>query len=186
MNAIRDVEAKLMEEVCYDVKIEPQLIPTNEEQTHGITGQNARLDVSARGIWSQYERTLFYVKVSYPNAASYMKKSLPQLYRDNGLQKKNAYNDRVLNNEKATFTPLVFTTTGGMGPECTRLNKRIAELIARKRKECYSDVMRHVRTRLRFALLRCTLIAIRGFRGKGQSDDEDELEEISFNLIPER
>ena len=111
-NAIRDVEAKLMEEVCYDVKIEPQLMPTTEELTHGNTAQNARLDVSARGIWSRYERTLFDVKVSYPNAASHMEKSLPQLYRENELQKKNAYNDRVLNNEKATFTPLVFTTTG--------------------------------------------------------------------------
>ena len=29
-----------------------------------------------------------------------------------------------LNIEKASFTPLVFSTSGGMGPECHRLHKR--------------------------------------------------------------
>ena len=71
-----------------------------------------------------------------------------------------------------------------MGKECQKLNKRLAELLSKKTGESYSDVMRHIRTRLRFALLRCTLIAIRGFRGKSQKTEEDDLEDISFNLIP--
>ena len=58
--------------------------------------------------------------------------------------------------EKATFTPLVFTTTGGMDPECQKLNKRIAEKIANKRNESYSYVITHLRRRLRFALLKAT------------------------------
>ena len=105
------------------------------------------------------------------------------LYRENENEKKRAYNDRVMNIEKGAFTPLVFSTTGGMGPECTRLNKQLAELISQKTGEVYAHVMRHLRTRLRFALLRATLVAVRGYRGqKGQSE---ELEDISFNLIPE-
>ena len=63
--------------------------------------------------------------------------------------------------EKGSFCPLVFTITGGMGPECEKVNKRIATLVSDKRKEKYSDVINHIRTRLRFALLRSILIAIR-------------------------
>ena len=108
-----------------------------------------------------------------------MTMSLEALYAENENQKKRAYNERVINVEKATFTPLVFTTTGGMGPECQKLNKRIAESIAHKRNEEYSHVMKHIRCKLRFALLKATLIAIRGVRGK-EGPAEDEIHDISF------
>ena len=83
----------------------------------------------------------------------------------------------------------IVLTTGGMGSECQRLNKRLAELIATKHREKYSDVMRHIRCRLRFALLKATLVAIRGVRGKpgqgnGAEEEEDNIGDISFNLIP--
>ena len=81
---------------------------------------------------------------------------------------------------------LVFTTTGGMGKECTQFNKRLAEMISEKTKEKYSKVMCHIRTRLRFALLRATLVAVRGYRGKrNQMSAEKDEDEIDFNLIPE-
>ena len=36
---------------------------------------------------------------------------------------------RIINTERRTLTPLIFSTTGGMGPEwCSRFNKRLAEL----------------------------------------------------------
>ena len=40
------------------------------------------------------------------------------MYRENEMEKKRAYGDSILNVEKGSFNPLVFTTTGGMGPEC--------------------------------------------------------------------
>ena len=125
------------------------------------------------------------VRVTHPTAASQMNKPLTQIYKDHEREKKALYNDRVINTEKSSFTPLIFTTTGGMGPECVRMNKRIAERISLKRGELYSDVMRHIRTRLRFALLRCTVIAVRGIRGSMKEKAEEELSEISFNLIPQ-
>ena len=64
--------------------------------------------------------------------------------------------------EKATFTQAVFLTTGDMSKECKRFVNRVADLIARKRKERYCDVVRRVRTRIRFAMSRTTLIALRG------------------------
>ena len=96
-----------------------------------------------------------------------------------------AYSDRILQVEKGSFVPLIYTTTGGMGPQCARTHKRIAELVAEKKNERHADVMNHIRTRLRFSLLKCVLIAIRGARGKGsRSWEEDSLSNISFNLIP--
>ena len=79
----------------------------------------------------------------------------------------------------------LFVMGGGMAPECARFNKRLAELIAAKSGETNSYVMRHIRTRLRFALLRATLIAIRGSRGKSRVGAELDLDEISFNLVPQ-
>ena len=72
-----------------------------------------------------------------------------------------------------------------MSKECKRFVNRVADLIARKRKERYCDVVRHVRTRIRFAMLRITLIALRGYRGKKMdSKHETPLSEVSYNLIP--
>ena len=178
-NAPRDTEAKFIQEVCKDVKIEPELIPIEQDGIQGNTADKARLDISARGVWSQCEKTFFDVRVTHPNAESMKAKSLQQIYKHNEAEKKRLYNDRVINCEKATSTPLVFTTTGGMA----QLYKRIAQLIAHKRNESYCDVIDHIRTRLRFSLLRSTLVAIRGQRGKLSSEDNN-LQGISFNLIP--
>ena len=68
--------------------------------------------------------------------------------------------------EKGSFTPLIFSTTGGMGPEATKYHKRVAELIPAKRGEIYSDVVNHIRTRIRFSLLKSVLVAVRGDRGR--------------------
>ena len=108
-----------------------------------------------------------------------------QLYTRHEKEKKRDYNNRVLQVEKGSFAPLILSTTGGMGPESTKFHKRLAELIATKRGEEYSHVVSHIRTRLRFALLRCTLVAIRGERGR-QRRRESPLSDVSFNLVPER
>ena len=182
-NALRNLEENLMQSVCRDVKIEPSLI-TTQNVNGGNTAEGARLDISAVGLWSPYERTFFDIRVTHPTADSHMMKSLKTIYREHENQKKRSYNDRIINVERATFTPLVFTTTGGMGPECYRMNKRLAELISEKKGGKYSDVMQYIRTRLRFALLRCTLVAIQGVRSKKMSP-ESQIDDISFNLILE-
>ena len=46
-NALRDTEAKILKQVCNDVKTEPQLIPTAIEWLKGSTAPNARPDLSA-------------------------------------------------------------------------------------------------------------------------------------------
>ena len=81
---------------------------------------------------------------------------------------------------------LLFTprdrVTGGMAPECTRYHKRVAELISNKTGEEYSKVMNYMRTRVRFTLLKSTLLAIRGERGKPKKVLTS-LSELSFNTV---
>ena len=184
-NILRNTEAGFMEKICKDVKIEPQLLPMGNREVDGNMAEGARLDISAQGVWNQQEKTFFDIRVCHPNAASHANKSFAAIYKENETQKKRMYNDRIINVEKASFTPLVFLTTGGMSPECEKLNKRMAEMISLKTREVYSHVVSHIRTRIRFALLKATLVAVRGVRGKADADSgPSEMEEISFNLIP--
>ena len=186
-NKVRDTFAKILKEVCTDVKTEPCLIPIEADFNSDIAGNKsdgARLDVSCVGIWSPLERTLMDVRIFHPCSPSYMTKSVDRLYADNENSKKRAYNARVINVEKATFVPLVFSTHGGMGQECRTVLKRIATKIADKRGERYSSIINHLTTRLRFTLLRSVLLMLRGTRG-ARVNDGKALESICFNMIPE-
>jgi len=166
-NSVRDSEAQIMREVCRDVQTEPTLLPINgyDYQRKVNTADNARLDISAWGLWNSCKKTFFDIRITYPTSQSYSGKSLAEVYQQHEKEK-DKYNQKVIDMEKSSFNPLVFTTTGGMAPECNRVNKRLAEKIAAKRRESYASVITFIRTKLRFVLLRSTLAAIRGFRGK--------------------
>ena len=183
-NHIRDLEAELMREVCTDVKIEPQLIPlANDQIVNGNTAENARLDVSGNGVWGPMEKTFLDIRVMHPNCPTYINRDISQVYETHEKEKKRAYNERVIQVEKGTFTPMVFSTFGGMGKEADRFHKRLAQLIALKRNEEYSHIVNYVRTRLRFCLLKSVLISLRGVRGKGQKERITPISNLSFNLI---
>ena len=65
------------------------------------------------------ERTFFDVKVTHPNTQSNCSKSLRKIYAEQEKEKRK-YNHRILEVEKATSVPSVFTTSGGMSPECEK------------------------------------------------------------------
>ena len=101
------------------------------------------------------------------------------------IQEKNdLYRERVIQSEKGSFYPMVFLTTGGAGPECSAIMKELSDRIADKRQEPYSSVINHLRVKLRFALLKSTLIAIRGTRGK--TVRERMMGQVSLNTIPKK
>ena len=66
--------------------------------------------------------------------------------------------------EQGTFTPLVFTTTGGMEEECKRYHNRLAELVAAKKGENYATTVSWIRSKVSFAILRSALLCLRGSR----------------------
>ena len=182
-NRVRDVEAALMKEVCHDVRIEPELLPiaTDGPARRGNTAEKARLDVSGIGVWGAYEKTFLDIRIMHPNSPSYMDKPIEDIYASHEQEKKRNYNERVLQVERGTFTPIVGSTFGGWGKEADRHHKRIATLISLKKNEEYADVISYIRTRLRFSLLKSILTAVRGVRGKSRPSEP--LSSISFNLI---
>ena len=167
-NELRDLEADLLSMVCSDVEVEPVLQDITEEQlSRGSNrAQDARLDIRARGFWDPQSSAFFDVRVCHPNAESYKDQEPQQIYRIHENDKKRLYSRRVLDVEHGSFTPLVFTTTGGMGKECIRYHSRLAELIAAKKGEQYSQTISWVRARTSFALLRSALVCLRGSRVK--------------------
>ena len=96
--------------------------------------------------------------------ASYRDLEPQQIYRIHENEKKRLYSRRVLDIEHGTFTPLVFTTTGGMGKECLMYHSRLTQLIAIKKGERYAKTISWIRTRTSFALLRSALVCLRGSR----------------------
>ena len=185
-NSLRDLFVKLLGVFCKDVQTEPALIPVRTQTAEGDVGigDAARLDVSARGIWNTFEKTFLDIRVTHANAPSQRHKSTSAIFTAHESEKKRKYLDRVLNVEKAAFVPVVLSTSGGYAPEAARLVKQIATQIAVKNKERYDDVMGHVRTRVRFTLLKATLASVRGFRGTMPVQDEVRDGAIMFNIIP--
>ena len=100
------------------------------------------------------------------------------------MEKKRKYNARVMQVEKASFTPLVFSTTGGMGTEADRFYKHLATKISNKTGQKYSDTVAFIRRRLRFDLLRTCIISLRGYRGK-RSPNPANIDTLDFNLRPQ-
>ena len=148
-NEIRDFTAHLMAEVCHNVAVEPHLQPLTGEILQGaspITQDGARLDVAADDFWgSRFERAFFDVKVFNPYAPSNRTSTLQACYRTHENIKKRAYDQRIREVEHRTFSPLVFSCTGGMSRASTATYKRLAALIAERRDKPYCTTMGWIR-----------------------------------------
>ena len=107
---------------------------------------------------------LFGCKGFYPIAPFYCQKELKAIYKQHEGEKKRSYGERVRKVERASFTPLVFLSMGGMARECTIFFKRLADILAEKKKICFSKMMFLIRCKISFALLRSSIRAIRGSR----------------------
>ena len=59
-------------------------------------------------------------RFTHPNAPSNRNRQLEPLLKTHENRKKVEYNDRVLQVEHASFTPLIFATNGAMGEEAKR------------------------------------------------------------------
>ena len=129
-NTLRDVTARLMAEVCSDVKVEPPLNHLTGEKLQeksANTSDEARLDVSARGFWVTGQRAFFDIRVFNPIARRYNDLSIKRSHETNEREKKRQYNERVQRVEHGSFSPLVFNAFGGMARECSMTFKRLID-----------------------------------------------------------
>jgi len=64
--------------------------------------------------------------------------------------------------ELASFTPLVFATTEGMGREAVTFYRRLAELLSKHKALSYGSTLAWLRCTLSFSLIRSVIMCIRG------------------------
>ena len=167
-NEVRDITAHLFSEVCHDVLIEPQLQElSGEALSYGSANRQdqARVDVAASGFWGSFhERAYFDVRIYNPFARTYVNSSLSSCYKRNESEKRRNYDQRIREIEHGSFTPLVFSTAGGMGPAATVVFKRLASMISIRNNQPYSRVLNWLRCRLGFSLIRSAIMCLRGAR----------------------
>ena len=168
-NEIRDLTAGLLSEASTSVSVEPPLQALGDEE-FSLRSANredqARLDLRASDFWVKGREAFFDVRVFYPVAPSYRQKELSAIYKLHENEKKRCYGQRVREVERASFTPLVFSSTGGMAKESTIVFKRIADILADKKKVHFSKIMYMIRCKVSFALVRSAVRTIRGSRSR--------------------
>ena len=119
------------------------------------------------GFWGgRHKRSFCDVRVFNPHAPTNRASSLSTTYRKHERLKKSAYEQRVLQIEHATFTPLMFSATGGLGNEANTFYKRLASLLSVKWDDPYSSTLAWLRCCLSFSLLRSSIRCIRGARSQ--------------------
>ena len=180
-NETRNIFATFLRKAgCHNVAIEQTLQPVEGELDNypsAEKGDDARMDVTALGLWGAWQRAFFDIRVCDPYAPSYAKKALPSLMKQHENEKKRKYGARIREIEKGSFTPLVFTVTGGCGKECDIVLKRLATMIANRSHNTHSSIMSWMRTLISFTLLRSCIICLRGWRkAKQRIEDHSDVD----------
>ena len=166
-NELRDITANLLDEICTGVGIEPTLQPLTQEQLRYKSANRedgARLDVVAEEFWGTRQCAFFDVRIFNPFAPSLVNTPIATLYCQKEQEKRRSYDERIREVEHATFAPLVFSTSGGMGPAAAVVYKRIASLTASKQKKSYALTLNYIRCRISFSLLHSAILCLRGHR----------------------
>ena len=167
-NDIRDSTACLLSEVCHNVALELSPMPLSGERLRHKTANTedgACLDIRAQGFWGERHQSAFFdVRVFNPFAPSNTNFTPESVYKRHENDKRRNYEERVREVEHGSFTPLVFSATGGMGKPATVMYQRLASLLSVKRAQSYSKTMSWLRCQLTFSLLRSAITCIRGSR----------------------
>ena len=111
---------------------------------------DVRVDIRAWSFRAREHSALFDVRVCHPNPDSYENLTPEQIYKLHEKDKKRLYSSRVFEVDRGAFTPLVFTTTGGMSDEWQRYHSSLAEVLAVKKQESYPSTVAWIRTRVTF------------------------------------
>ena len=124
----------------------------------------ARSDLKVVGFWRAMRNAFFDIKVVSPLARTNANRTQSSLLKSSEKVKIREYKQRIRDVEHGDFNPLVFTTTGGMAPQSQVVVKKIAEKMSNIHNR--SVVTGWLRVRISFALLRTTLLCVRGTRRK--------------------
>ena len=127
-------------------------------------------DLAVRGVWTRQTEALFDIRVIDTDAQSYRHQTPPQVLTTAEREKKNKYS-AACEERRALFTRLCISVDGLLGRETTRFLQRLAERLSLMWQRSYSTTISWIRTRLTFAVIRATILCLRGSHTKWQSID---------------
>ena len=99
--------------------------------------------MKAGGFWTPGVTAFFDVRVTHVNSRSNQGKYTAMIFKEQ---------ERVMDVEMETFTPLVFGTNGGMGLDCQNFLRTLANKLSTKNDEPYASVISWLRIQLSFAI----------------------------------
>ena len=117
------------------------------------------MDLTERG-----ELAFFDVRVFNPFAKTHFNTKLESAFDRNETSKKSEYNERVINIEHGSFTPVVLSAYGGFGRETSRFISALISKISERHDLQLSSVANYIRTKISFELVRSQVMCIRGSR----------------------
>ena len=184
-DSLKNFTGALIEKVCHDVEVEPHLEPVPENMIFNRTtnrSDDARADIRARGFWRPGQNSFFDICVTNTESNSYNKRAVSAILRSKENSKKSQYNQRIMNVDHGTFTPLVFSVRGVMGHECLKFYKSLAQKLAEKSGEKYDDIIKYIRVKVSLLSLRSSLLCVRGTRKCTKNNSPSTDEGIDFGL----
>ena len=117
--------------------------------------------MAASGVWGgRFERALLDIRVFKPHARSNRQQSITATYWKHEAEKRRAYEERVREVEH-TSSPIVFSASGGYGKSASAFFKRVASMLADKRKEPFSSRLAFIRPRVSLSLVRASHASLR-------------------------
>ena len=194
-NHIRDLLAQFLmrfapiPQVCPNVAIEPTLQPLSGEtfpHRSTNTDDGARLDVKAQNFWDSSTSSAFFdVRVFNSHAPSNCKTSTAACYQRHELEKRRAYERRIIEVEHGSFTPIVLSTSGGWVPSATVAFRRLAGLLSIKHSQPYSTTLGFMRCKITFSLIESTIMCLRGARSSFHNPAHNKIggQDCSLDLI---
>ena len=111
--------------------------------------------------WVKWAHDLNTSTREYGNTKPEKGKPTADIFKEQENEKKWNYQQRALDIEMGSFTPLVFRTNGGMGGECKMFLRQLAEKMAKKNDKNYASVTTWLRARLSFEILRSIHLSFR-------------------------
>ena len=118
-----------MHDVCVELNLQPITTEVMTRHTANTT-DGARFDITVNGFWGgRYERSFLDLRVFNPYAPSNRNTSIEKCFKKHEQEEKRAYEQRILDVERASFMPIVFSASGGLSKEATTFYKRLASLL---------------------------------------------------------
>jgi hypothetical protein len=161
-NEVRDTIGDLSALAWSQVKREPIVREASSNSPALIA------DLSVRGVWLPQSEALFDIRIVDTDAQSYVNRSPSDVLASAEKEKKDKYQQACIE-RRALFTPLCISVDGMLGNETTVYIKKLADMLSLKWSSNYNHILCWLRTHLSFAILRASILCLRGSRTKWRS-----------------